>query len=55
MEKTMNTKNMPRPSHDKAARLDAMIALAREIRAEFAKLHAQMGKVLGRAQQKKAA
>lgn len=55
MEKTMNTNNMPRPSHDKAARLDEMIALAREIRAEFAKLHAQMGKVLAQAQEKQAA
>ncbi|MGO4551198.1 hypothetical protein AB4059_08850 [Lysobacter sp. 2RAF19] len=52
---TMNANSTPSQSRDKATRHDEMIALAREIRGEFAKLHAQMGKILARAEQKKAA
>lgn len=51
----MNANNTTSQGHDKATRRDEMIALAREIRGEFAKLHAQMGMILARAQQKKAA
>jgi len=51
----MNANNTTNQAQAKANRRDEMIALAREIRGEFAKLHAQMGKILARAPHKKAA
>jgi hypothetical protein len=39
----------------KTDRRAEMIALARDIRGEFAKIHAQMGKVLARVPRKKVA
>ncbi len=49
----MNAKHTS-PASQKASRRDEMIALAREIRGEFAKIHAQMANILARSQKKAA-
>lgn len=56
MERTMNANNTTtKNSHGTANGREQMIALAREIRGEFAKIHALMAAALARAQMKKAA
>lgn len=51
----MNANNTTSQAKAKARRREEMIARAREIRGEFAKIHLEMGKILARAQSKKAA
>lgn len=51
----MNANNTTSQAKAKARRREKMIALAREINGEFAKIHANMGKILTTAHSKKAA